>query len=586
MSVSGFVPSKVSSGAGRGRRSLPYLTGDSSGWRFQMRLSTVFPQADFGIAGAAPILRAPLGPRSRREAKQLARMLAGLCQIICSAATGCFATMELSDDAQRDLFQQVAQVCQEAIATALAEPSQAVMLAQAFGGALTSLQLVQQEVAKGERGAAAVVRNADALTRQALTDVLTLASHSEAALAALAAAQNIAPRAPEIVSPPPAAPSKTESHRVLPLFSRISQDYIDMRIAKDGEDHADIQILRLRRQTFIDVAGDRTPDEYFPSDLQTYVNKMQFWPANVTKRADTAGRSTLEILERNGDFSIAPAMAKKTMADGYLANIKTMMRHRMQDLKYHDPFYGAKVSFPKAYRASKPREGVSIEVTNRVFATGVKSNLLDEAMLPLLAKLTSRRLGLLTYLQGSDIRQKDGVWVAQTNGIVEVEDPETGKKTWQRVPIKTEESMTYYVLHNFLDEIGFISFMRAQNGFVFKEAHNHPNPSKYMSKTMQNHLKRCGAKGGEVFHSLRGDGIDGMRTEKVDSRARRLQAGHELGDEHEKYGFRALSREACQRLANLPLEPEIDWSVFKGLDFDALARGRRSRGRRLKTKEG
>jgi hypothetical protein len=48
-----------------------------------------------------------------------------------------------------------------------------------------------------------------------------------------------------------------------------------------------------------------------------------------------------------------------------------------------------------------------------VFVTGVKCNFLDEAMLPLLAKLTSRRLGLLTYLQGSD-----------------------------------------YVLHNFLDEIG------------------------------------------------------------------------------------------------------------------------------------
>ncbi|MBB4374137.1 hypothetical protein GGD63_006966 [Bradyrhizobium sp. cir1] len=359
-----------------------------------------------------------------------------------------------------------------------------------------------------------------------------------------------------------------------------------MRIAKDGEDHADIQILRLRRQTFIDVAGDRTPDEYFPSDLQTYVNKMQFWPANVTKRADMAGQSTLEILERNGDFSIAPAMAKKTMADGYLANIKTMMRHRMQDLKYHDPFYGAKVSFPKAYRPSKPREGISIEVTNRVFATGVKSNLLDEAMLPLLAKLTSRRLGLLTYLQGSDIRQKDGVWVAQTNGIVEVEDPETKKKTWKRVPVKTGESMTFYVLHNYLEEIGFISWMRKQNGFVFKEAHNHPDPSKYMSKTMQNHLKRCGAKGGEVFHSLRGDGIDGMRRQKVDNRTRRLQAGHELGDEHERYGFRALSAEECERLANLPLEREIDWSVFKGLDFDALARGRRSRGRRPKMMEG
>ena len=58
----------------------------------------------------------------------------------------------------------------------------------------------------------------------------------------------------------------------------------------------------------------------------------------------------------------------------------------------------------------------------------------------MLAKLTSRRLGLLTYLQGSDIRKRDGVWIAQTNGIVEVEDPETKKRTWQHVPIKTEES--------------------------------------------------------------------------------------------------------------------------------------------------
>ena len=257
-----------------------------------------------------------------------------------------------------------------------------------------------------------------------------------------------------------------------------------------------------------------------------------------------------------------------------------MMRHRMQDLKYHDPFAGAKLSYPKAYLPSMPREGVSIDVTNRVFNIGVRSNLLDEAMLPMLAKLTSRRLGLLTYLQGSDIRSKDGVWIAQTNGIVELEDQETKKKTWQRVPIKTEESMTFYVLHNYLDEIGSISWMRKQNGFVFKEAHNHPNPSKDMSKTMQNLLKRCGAKGGEVFHSLRGDGIDGMRRQKVDNRARRLQAGHEFGDEHDKYGFRALSAEECLRLANLTLQAGIDWSVFKGLDFDALARGRRSRGRR------
>jgi hypothetical protein len=259
-----------------------------------------------------------------------------------------------------------------------------------------------------------------------------------------------------------------------------------MRIERDGPDHADISTLVLRRQTFIDVVGDRPVDQYYPRDLQTFVNRMQYWPANVAKRGDMIGKSTLEILESNRQFEVAPAMAKKTMTDGYLANIRTMMRHRIQDLNYRDPFAGAKISYPQAYLASKPREGVSKDVTNRVFSAGVQSGLLDEAIMPLVAKLTSLRLGLLTYLQGQDIRMKDGVWIAQTGGIVESRDPVTGKVSWLRVPIKMEESMTYFVLHNFLGAIGFVDWARRQPGFIFTAAHEHPNPSKYMSKVMQN----------------------------------------------------------------------------------------------------
>ena len=59
-------------------------------------------------------------------------------------------------------------------------------------------------------------------------------------------------------------------------------------------------------------------------------------------------------------------MALNTMQNGYLANLRTMMRHAMQDLEYRDPFAGAKISYPQAYRPAKPREGVSVEVTNQV----------------------------------------------------------------------------------------------------------------------------------------------------------------------------------------------------------------------------
>lgn len=126
-------------------------------------------------------------------------------------------------------------------------------------------------MAKGERGAAAVVQNADALARQALTEVLKLAAQPEAALAARTAVPQVAPSVPQVLSPPPSLRLRAEPHRVLPLFSEISQKYNDMRTARDGKGHADIQILILRRQTFIDVVGDRPPDEYYPSDLQDYV---------------------------------------------------------------------------------------------------------------------------------------------------------------------------------------------------------------------------------------------------------------------------------------------------------------------------
>ena len=533
------------------------------------------------------MVRVQIGPRSRREAKALAQQLAMLCQTICAAAAEIRNATPMSmrplDPNESALVQQVIEACENAIKQAVAQPSRAAGLAKGFGVALTSLQLIQSEVAKGDAGVPVITANADALTRNALTEILNVASRPDDALAALAAVTDVAPPpAPPGPRPRASAAEQTPSGpSSLPLFSEISQSYIDMRIERDGEDHADIPILRHRRQIFLDVIGDRAPDQYFPSHLQTFVNRIQFLPANVTKRADMQGKSTLEIIEENKTFALKP-MSLKTVKDGYVANVRTMMRHGMQDHHYRDPFAGVKLTYPKTLIPSKPREGISLDVTNEIFRVGVASGLLDEAMLPVLGKLTSRRLGLLTFLRGEDIRQKDGVWIAQTDGIVEINDDQTGEKAWRRVPIKTAESMTFYVLHNFLDEIGFIAWMCERKGFIFEAAHEHPNPAKYMSKTMQNHMKRCGAKGGEVFHSLRGDAIDEMRDADVEGRARRLQSGHELGDVHEKYGFRALTAKQCQYLANLPLQEGIEWSVFKGLDFDAMAARRRGRGRRTK----
>lgn len=213
----------------------------------------------------------------------------------------------------------------------------------------------------------------------------------------------------------------------------------------------------------------------------------------------------------------------------------------------------------------------------------METGLLDNAMLPLLAFMTGRRLGLLTHLKGNDFREKyKGVWVAQTSGIVLVDGE------WRRIPIKTDASATFFVIHNFLAEIGFVQWAQEQGDkFLFGELMRLADPSKSASSYMSRLLEAAKVKEarGEVFHSLRGGYISETGDQNIEKRDRMLQVGHDVGDdEHDKYGFRTLTEKKARLLANLPLNPEIDLSVYHGLDFDKMAALKRKRGRTPKAK--
>ncbi len=68
--------------------------------------------------------------------------------------------------------------------------------------------------------------------------------------------------------------------------------------------------------------------------------------------------------------------------------------------------------------------------------------------------------------------------------------------------------------------------------------------------------------------------------EDVDTETTRLQMGHQSSDPHVDYGTRAeLRRKQCQELANFELPKEIDWSMFEGLDFEAMVSKPRTVGR-------
>lgn len=565
--------------SGRRKNAAPsYLTGSPAGWRFQWRPPR---GARFEKTRPTPsnscIIRRWIGPARRRDAEHTARQLATLCRTIWIAGSrgGHHLVQNATSRDGSDLLAAIVDACHTAIDKALAAPQEALGLAEGLSGTLATLRLVAGEVAKGDDGIPAVTRNAESLVRDALAGVLSHAVDADAARAAIANVDAILPRAPSSSRPSgPAydADGGAPSLGRMPTFGEVSQSYIDMRIESDGEHHKDIGYLRLRRKTFIDIVGDRPVDRYRPLDLQTYVSEMQYWPANQTKRKEFSGLDTREILEANRDRHLVP-LSQKTLQDGYVANVKTMMRWGMQSHAYADPFAGVRLRYPKMLVPSSIREGLSAEIINRVFAEGVRSGYLDLAMLPILALVTSRRLGLLLYLRGSDIRRKDGVWIAQTSGLIVQDDAPA-----ELVPFKTRESTSYFVLHEFFEKIGFIEWARKRPGFIFEAAHIPKDPAGAASKNLNRLLVKCGAIGDnkEVFHCFRHAAIDANRDSALKPRSVRLQAGHETGaDTHEGYGRKELLSSERELIAKMALPSEIDWSVFNKLDFDRLAAKRR-----------
>lgn len=560
----------------RPRRTIPHLSGTPAGWRFQMRIPRHLGKSSF-LAEGDSIVRISLGAMPVRRAKTLGRRCALLCSLVFElAAKELSGTMAKSDleTSEVDLLKHVIEACQQAIGKALTSPSEALGIAMGLDSALATLKLVASEAAKGECGAAHIVEARESLTRGALSDVLAWAKDPGKARAALEAAPPFAP-APAAMPAAPAQPVSTA-----PTFGKVSQAYIQMRADLDGEDHPEIKYLRLRQRTFIEIVGDRPLDQYTHKDLQDYVTAMQYWPGNATKRAEMSDQTVKGILAANKDLHLKPLAI--TTLKGYVSHIRTMLRHEMNDKGYRDPFEGAKPRYPKTAAPPRPRQEIPADVLQKTFELGIASGLIDQAMLPPVASLTARRIGLLTFLRGVDIREKSGIMIAEIGGIVLVDG------TWRRVPYKTAESVGFFVLHNFLREIGWTDWAMARGeNWLFPQLHAYRDPAKEASRIMNRQLVSAGAAGNnvEVFHSLRGDGITGLRSVgDIHDRTARLQAGHVLDDEHDKYGRQDLLYEECLALANRPLPRGINWNIFKGLDFNAMAEARRKLGRPRKAK--
>jgi len=366
-----------------------------------------------------------------------------------------------------------------------------------------------------------------------------------------------------------------------PTFSELADSY-DERQRQRAATEKLLSKARLARATFIGLLGDLPITAYRPSDLQFYIDRMQYWPKNHIKRSSELHDVALtewpiaEIIEDNRDFK-CEGISRKTLEDSYVAFVRAIIRDRRTELGFADPFRDMKIAWPLSSTSPRKRLPISTLTLNKVFVHGVESGYLEEAILPLMAYLTGRRIGLLLHLRGEDFRQRDGVWIVHPQSHIRFE----GKRI--RVPYKTEASLRAFVLHNVLDEIGFALWASEQTGPVFANALRYPDPSKLASRRLNRLLQRSDAiaENIEVLHSLRHQAIDRMRHEKLDDKSRYLQAGHRgARTEHDDYGADNLSGENLHAVANMPLDDGLDLSPFKKLDFDRMVKAVRTTGRR------
>ncbi len=364
-----------------------------------------------------------------------------------------------------------------------------------------------------------------------------------------------------------------------PTFSRMAERYLRGYATQAGKGSKDVATARMRCELFAELIGNHPVDTYEGADLQAYLDYLTYWPGNNNERPTDL--SPWQIIEDNKDLHLQP-LAMKSLREGYLSVVKRVIRFEMVKRGYRDPFSGVKLFYPRTAASTRPAQPLSAQAISNIFKTGLASGLHDETFLPLLGNLTGRRLGLLIYLTGNDIREKyPDVWVASTSGLVKVDG------SWRRVPYKTEASTTFFVLNRFLHDIGFTQWARGKgDAFLFPHFHSLADPSKSASQYMQRLWRRAGIEPGqgEFFHSLRSGQIEELRDSKIDARDRRLQVGHSVGnDQHDNYGFMSITETRAREMARLPLNPEIDYSIFRNLDFEKMYQAKRIKGQRRKS---
>ena len=348
-------------------------------------------------------------------------------------------------------------------------------------------------------------------------------------------------------------------------FSKIASDYCKML---DGETRPmtlkDRNRIRAVLQGFVEWSGDPSFAACDGKLLKGYAKALEHLPVRAVNIPALKGATLAAMIEHGRNNKCLPKIKGGTIKDGYVAFPRAAMAHFADAHDLDDPFAGVRTA-PRS-RKKQPKQSyrpLPIPIVNWAIANGATSGKLVPAVMPALGVLTTRRLAVLTFLNFDWLEQVGDHWVCRPDPIVQIEGEDVDLRH------KNGFSLLPFAIHDELVRCGVVAHM-SKHGYLFGPALRGRSPEAAISKRMRTLLKKAGAGGrekGEVFHSLRANGIVHYRQHVPD--LVRNQSGHAPKDDHEGYDFGALTdMEHVERAASVPLPKNLDLSALAGFDLD------------------
>lgn len=356
----------------------------------------------------------------------------------------------------------------------------------------------------------------------------------------------------------------------LPLLSVASADVVKDRADALGEDSGYPNKLRNATRAWILVFGDREVDEYKPSQLQVFANKLQDLPRNWAVTPRYKNMSYDEVIadidsaeKRAIDAKVQPPKRfSRTNIKEYARQVAYIFNAIRADHpnRVHD-FQRAPLTMPREARAPTSRGSVEVADQNAWFKFAATKRRPEDKYLPLLGALTGARLSELVYLQAGDVQKLYGELCLNL-----IDDSSGDLANDRKRPLKTGVSKRLIVLHRVIAETDFPAYASSlsKDAWLWPRLHRVARPHRTASQRMNRQMQAIGIhKPYEtVFHSLRHGVKDWHLDANVDDRTSRLQVGHSFKDVDQSYGSKRLRDIEFARLATLPLPEGLDLSPY------------------------